>query len=973
MIMKTQNPRTWLLAMVMLFSSFAMQAQNCRVTGTIRDKADQKPLPFAYVTLVNSKDTADKHLVVTNDQGTFLVSGIFPGHYFLKVSYISYKGLNLPVTVSSQLERLGDIFMSAEAATLKDVKIYGHTPQATQKGDTTEYNADAFKVTKDATTEDLVSKMPGVTIDNGTVTAKGEQVKQVLLDGKPMFGDDPSIALKNLPAEIVDKIQVFDKLSDQAELTGFDDGNTTRTMNIITRANKRNGQFGKLVLGYGDQDRYLASGSINFFNGSRRITLIGLSNNINQQNFSMQDILGAMSGGRMGGGMGGFGGRAGGGRGGAGGFGGAQGFGNNGLNSFLVGQQNGISNTNSIGVNYSNQWGNKLSLTASYFFNRTSNLTQVLTNRQYLLTADSSQYYNETSNSTNLNFNHRLNARLQYTIDTSNSIMLIPSVSFQGNHTNSALFGVNSLSDFSLLSSSDIVSIMNSTGYNFNNNLVFRHKFAKRGRTISLSISTGLNRKDPKTEQYSGDIYYSKLTHTTDTVDQFSNAANRGYSIGSNLVYTEPLGTKSLLSFTLNNSYAYSNSNKITNNYDFVSQQYSLMDTLLSNKYNFAYQTNRFGFAYRYRNNALNLTLGSDYQNTNLGGTQDFPRAYQVNKQFNRLLPNAMLNWKVSQKFNIQFNYRTSINPPSISQLQNVIDNSNPLMLSTGNPNLKPEYTQTLFSRISLTNPDKSTNFFGFLSAGNTQDNIGTSTFIARKDTLLAGGVLLKQGSQLSQPINMGQVWNFRSFLVYGFPLNVIKCNVNFNSGFTYTQSPGYINGQMNTANTYNLTEGAVLSSNISENLDFTASYNLNYNIIKNTVRPDLNDNYLIHNYSFKTTAIMLKGVVFETDLAGKSYRGLTDKYNLDVLLWNAGLGKKFLKNQQAEVRFNVFNILNKNNSIARNVTSTYIEDQRSNSMGRYFMFTFTYNLRNFGGRPMPTGRDFPRENMGGGFHDHFE
>ena len=263
---------------ILLSSVINLYSQDCRLTGVILDQADNKKLPFAYVVATSVQDSTDKHFAASNYAGKFIVGGLKRRLYRIEVSFISYHTNKQNVIIHDQTTDLGNIYLLAEARKLDAVKIVANVPQAIQKGDTTEFNADAFKVNKDASTEDLVKKMPGVTIDNnGTVTAKGEQVQKVLVDGKPMFGDDPTIALRNLPAEIVDKIQVFDKLSDQSELTGFDDGNTTRTMNIITRTNRRNGQFGKLILGYGDDDEYIASGTMNFFNGNRRITLLGLT------------------------------------------------------------------------------------------------------------------------------------------------------------------------------------------------------------------------------------------------------------------------------------------------------------------------------------------------------------------------------------------------------------------------------------------------------------------------------------------------------------------------------------------------------------------------------------------------------------------------------------------------------------------------------------------------------------------------
>ncbi len=252
--------------------------------------------------------------------------------------------------------------------------------------------------------------MPGVTVDkNGTVTAQGETVKKVTVDGRDFFGDDATATLRNLPAEVIDKIQVFDKLSDQAQLTGFDDGNTTKSINIVTKKDMRSGNFGRLFAGYGTDDRYSAGGNVSFFNNARRISLIGLTNNVNQQNFSSQDLLGVTSTGNRGGG----------GQRGGGGGGNFRG----GSNNFTVGQQNGIAKTNAFGINYSDAWGKKVDVTGSYFFNNSNTSNNQSVSQQNIITKDSSTYYDENTLSDNKNYNHRVNFRLTYRIDSSNTII----------------------------------------------------------------------------------------------------------------------------------------------------------------------------------------------------------------------------------------------------------------------------------------------------------------------------------------------------------------------------------------------------------------------------------------------------------------------------------------------------------------------------------------------------------------------
>ncbi|HUP11707.1 MAG TPA: hypothetical protein VM187_05835, partial [Niastella sp.] len=329
-----------------------------------------------------------------NKDGAFIFENVTPKKYYrLIVESVGLGAFQMTVYVKdSSVLDMGNIPISKTAKILNEVSIFSSAPQVKQKVDTVEYSASQFKVNPDANVEDLIKKMPGVTVDRqGNVTAQGEQVRKVTVDGRDFFGDDATAALRNLPAEIIDKIQVFDKLSDQAAFTGFDDGSSQKAINVVTKANMRNGQFGRMYTGYGTDDRYSAGGNVSFFKNNRRLSFVGLFNNINQQNFSSQDLLGVTSsGGGRPGGFGGGGGpgqnRGGGGptRGGGGPGGGN--FGNfGGQGNFLVGQQNGISKTNALGVNFSDQWGKKLSVSGSYFFNNTNNANNQLTNTQTII------------------------------------------------------------------------------------------------------------------------------------------------------------------------------------------------------------------------------------------------------------------------------------------------------------------------------------------------------------------------------------------------------------------------------------------------------------------------------------------------------------------------------------------------------------------------------------------------------------
>ncbi|MCK7556420.1 carboxypeptidase-like regulatory domain-containing protein [Chitinophaga sedimenti] len=413
---------------VFVLLSVGAQAQDLVLKGTFRNKNGEAPVRGATVRITSPQDTTYKFNAVTDKDGNFEIRGMKPQLIMLTATSIGFSEYTKAFMLEPASADMGVQYMIEGARDLKTVTVKGQVPPVQQKGDTAQYNASAFKTNPDATGEDLVTKMPGITVENGTVKAQGENVRKVLLDGKEYFGEDATLALRNLPAEVISKIEVFDKMSDQAQFTGFDDGNSYKTINIVTNGNVRASQFGKLYAGYGTDERYSAGGNVNIFNGDRRISIIGMANNINQQNFSMQDILGVTGGGGGFGGRGGGGGR--GGRGGGGGGFGGWGGGNSG--NFMVGNASGNNKTNSFGINFTDNWGKKLQVTGSYFFNNSINENRTSTDRQTILSADTSTYYKETAQSNSKNYNHRINLRLEYKIDSFNTLFITPNISFRG-------------------------------------------------------------------------------------------------------------------------------------------------------------------------------------------------------------------------------------------------------------------------------------------------------------------------------------------------------------------------------------------------------------------------------------------------------------------------------------------------------------------------------------------------------------
>lgn len=923
------------LLFAIFFHVQLLHAQNASIEGLLIDSKNMT-LYGAHVVVLQSNDSAIVKGTSSNFEGNFMIENIPAGSYIIKISYLGFENLYLNIDLSNIKVSLGKITLNEKTNSLSEISVIGIVAPVKQIGDTSQYNAGSFKTNPDANAEDLVTKMPGIAINNGKVQAQGEDVQKVLVDGKEFFGDDANAVLKNLPAEAIDKIQVFDKKSDQSLLTGFDDGNTTKTINVVTKIQFRNGVFGKVYAGYGYENKWKGGLNLNFFKDKRRISILSNTNNINEQNFSSEDLLGVMSSvggnsGRRGGNGGRGGGRSGGGQ-------------SNDASNFLVDQSNGITTTNSLGFNYVNQW-KKVEFTGSYFVNFSNNNSLSDIFRQYITQQNEGLTYSEIQLNESNNTNHRINLKIQWKPDSVNTIILQPKVSVQLNDGTTNIEGKNILNAI-LLSDTKNKYSSKLTGVNISTPLNIRHSFAKRGRSLSLNATPGFNQNVGNSSLISTSRFYTDTLIVND-LNQVANLDVQGVTFNSNLAYTEPISTSAQLMFNYGTNYTKSNSNRET--YSVIdSSNENILNPSLSSNFKNTYFSQNFGLTYRYQQQKWNVSTGLSYQHAQLHNEQEYPTSFILNRTFDNLLPNARFQYNFTAKKNVRIYYRSNNTAPSVSQLQQIINNQNPLQLSTGNPDLKQNWQNNINIRYSSVNTDRVQSFFALLSGAFTRNYISNSTFIASEDTTIAPGVILTKGSQLVSPVNLNGFMSIRSYNNYSFPIKKIKSNLNLSLGGTLTRTPGMINSQVNYANNYNVGFGVSLSSNISKDVDFMISSNTNYNNISNTLQSNLNSNYVNQNTKFKLQIMPWKGLVVQTDLSHQYNIGLSQSFNQNYLLWNAAIGYKFLKDRKGELRLHVFDILKQNNSVNRNTSETYFEDLRSNVLQRYGMLTFNYNIQYF-------------------------
>ncbi|HNT65866.1 MAG TPA: outer membrane beta-barrel protein [bacterium] len=923
-------------------------AQTYSIRGSIAEAENKEALPSANIVLVDLADST-RYGAASNQDGFFHFSGLQTGKYLLTIRYLGYRSHEQKIELRSSID-LQNILLQPIALPGKEILVTAPAPAVIIKEDTTEYRADAYKVTRDAMAQDLIDKLPAVQVEDGKVQAQGEEVKKVLLDGRPFFGDDPNATLRNIPAEIIEKIQIFDQQSEQAQFTGFDDGNSVKTINLITRVAFRQGKFGKVNTGYGSEDRYVAGGNINRFDQEQRLTLLGHINNINEQNFSSADLLGitAQSSGRRamtrpGGGAGSS--RIAGPPPGGSPIGGSDRGGQ--AADFLVNARGGMNETVAAGVNFQDQWNKQIDFTGSYFFNSAENQSSNSLERTFLFSQSGEQIYKENNLSTSRNTNHRFNSRVEPRFDENNSLLFAPRLTVQLNDGCSESFGRTDVGGTNLNTvrnrfASDLSAIDASA------RLLLRHRFAQAGRTLSLNsdLTYSAQKGDNQLDAVGS---YLEPTVQADTLDQFADLDRHGYGINSRIVFTEPLGTKSQLEIHASHSYARDESDLAT--WSAANQTTAIFDSTLSSRFNKVYRTVNVGTGYSYRRDQLNLTATIAYETARLNNDAILPHATTTDRAFSSLLPGLRLRYRLADQQNLMVDYRTRTKDPDIRHLQDVVDNSDPLQLTTGNPDLNPDYSHSLSLRFNRMNPSRDNFFFLMLGATITHNYIGWQTIDTGENATVYNSILINPGSQLRFPENMDGYRSLRSLLTYGFPLKSLRSTLSFNVNLNTTQTPSRINNRPNRNTNHSAGLGVVLSSNISEKLDFAISTQGNFHRSQYTIASRSGSSTADY-FSSRNRANLnwqtLKGLIIR--IVGEyRYDGNLDQHeDPHSIICTAAIGKKVGKNERGELRITAHDLLNQNTEVRRSITDSTIQDTSTEALGRYFLASFITDLRLF-------------------------
>lgn len=911
-------------AISLLFIGYALSAQTYSVEGTITDSSMKRNLPSATISIVQAKDSSLVSFTRTGEDGYFILKNLAKGNYLLSISYVGYQAQWVAFKTGSNSKiNLSTIYME-DANKLSTVVVTSRRAPVVINGDSIEFNSENFKTVPNAVVEDMLKKMPGIEVDKaGAITVNGKAVTKVFVNGKEFFGSDPKLATRNLPADAVDKIQVYDRRSDQSMFTGIDDGNEETAINIKTKKDRAQSTFGKVGSGFGSPSRYDAQGNLNKLNNDEQFSLVSSANNTNRQNFSNRDFSSFNGGG-------------GGGRGGGGGgatlsFGGGGGGGAN---------SQGVATTLSGGANYSNIFNQKKT-----DFNANISASDVETNNtssSFTQNLTPGNLFNRKSksNSTSKNQSESFGGLVDHKVSESFSFKYTPSISKQHNSSNSSFADNNTvtyLPNGDTTNSTNTKSNSVTDAMNINNTLLLRKKFTKKGRTISSTLTQGYNQSTSNSSQFTEQLFYNAKVITKDSILDLQNKrVGNTQTYSANVVYTEPLGKTSLLEFNGYINKSIGESSKKVYEKNKASGVYDVLNTRLTNEFNSDYTYFGGGMNYRLNKKKVVFSTGLSLQNARLNG-ENISAKTKLNQDFKDILPSATFRYNFSTTKNLSLDYRTSTQQPSIAQLQPVLDQSNINNQSIGNPDLKRSYAHNMNLRFFSAKILKQRNFFALLNASTTNNSI------VNYDSVLPSRVIL------SRPVNVNGAYRIFGTINYGFSIRKLNSRFNFGINGGFNNGISYANGLLNNIVTKSAGPSFTYNFQLDEKIDIDLSARYSFSNTSNAINSGLNTNYLTRVYGADITNYLPFEMLFNQSLNYTINSGRAAGFNTSIPIWNASLSKFFLKNKRAELKLSAFDILNKNVGISRNVSQNQIVDQQYNVINQYFLATFTYSLQKSG------------------------
>ena len=915
-----------LLCLVPLSSGAAI------INGVLVDSQDTTELIEATVRLL--KATKDSSLVkgtTTDLNGVFNIKGVKPGKYLLRFSYLGYNDVIKHVTVGDDGRdvNIGVVTMDPNTIMLKEAVVVGLKSPITVKEDTIEFNADTYKTQANAVVEDLLKRLPGVEVgSDGKITANGKEVKKILIDGKEFFSDDPTVASKNIPADMINKLQVIDRKSDLARLTGVDDGDDETVINLSVKKGMNNGWFGTVNAGYGTDKRYAGNVMINHFRDGNQFTLLGGGNNTNNL-----------------------------------------GFGDGASGRFQrFGGDRGVTTSQYAGINFNigSKEDEHFRVGGDIMYSHSDRDTRTSTARQYLL-QDSTSYENSSTVARDRGHNLRGDFRMKWEVDSNNTIDFRPNFSFNFNKSErgdtSSLFAGDPARTAVNRSLSNYFN--DGKSYEWGARLIYNHKVASHpGRSQSLMLNYSYSNVREDADTYTDNTYYL-VPDQDQLIDQTANNRRKTHNVTGRISWTEPLGNVKnarFLEFSYRGNYRFTTSDKMVYDNDregiwpggTISDQE--WNERLSNSFRNTFFNQEFSMGFRQVRKAYNLNVGISVNSAMSKSKDLINSARDIAERWAwSVAPYARFRYKFSNTRNMNVFYRMRAQQPSITQLQPVADESNPKNIVIGNPELKPTFNHNINIRFADFAQGAQRSIMAMANVDFAQNSI-VSTVTTDQLT----------GTRRTSYTNVGGVWSAMAMNMLSFPFGSQKTWYFTSHMFMrYAVTKGITDEVENRSNTFriNYSPGLAFRNSVFD-LEVRPSYGF-----QNTTNSVLKANTRnIHTWGgmFNGTYSAPFGLVISTDLRYSTTSGYTSGYNSDQWIWNGSLAYQFLRDKQAALTISVYDILGQRKNINRNVTGDYIEDVIYNSLGRYGMVTFTYRFTTFKKGEQPKGRDNDFRGPGG-------
>ena len=904
-----------LMLLMILFSPMAFAQQSgVNVTGSVVEQGSDTPIEQATVRLLNVKDSAMVRGVVSARNGSFTLKNVKKGSYLLHITFIGYDPLYQPLQITGKKNpvNVGKLELSDGASELGEAVVIGKAPEVTVRNDTVEYNADSYKVTEGSVLEDLLKKMPGVEVDSeGKITVNGKEVKKVMVDGKEFFSDDPKVASKNLPAKMIDKLQVLDKKSDMAQMTGFDDGEEETVINLTVKPGMKQGWFGNAYGGYGSKDRYEGNAMVNRFVNNDQITFMGGANNTNNMGFS--DLASTMFSG-----MGGGGGRRGG-----------------------FGAGSGITSSGNAGLNFSKEFKpDKLTLGGNTRYSHSDNDARSKSDRQNILPGDSSSYDNSEAMSRTKSDNFGVDFRLEWKPDTMTQLIFRPSFSFSHSMNDNFSDATTLDNERDTVNTNKSSNYSESNGYNLNASIDFSRKLNNKGRVFSATLSGG------NSDSYSDGMNRSDIVYFNQTdalknsiIDQRSRYDNKGFNYRAYVSWVEPIGHNNFIQATYSISQRKQEALKNVYNQD-ADGIYNVLDSAYSQSYRNNFISQRASLSFKSQRAKFNYTIGLNLD-PSYSSSENFvgdTTLSKITRKVVNLSPMAQFNYMFDKRTNLRIMYNGRTSQPSMTQLQPVADISDPTNITIGNPDLNPRYTNNVFIRFQQFTPEKQRAFMIMANGSYIINDIVSYTSYNQET-----------GVKTTTYKNVNGNYSGNVRMMLNTPLKNKKFSINSMTMASFANSNGYINEEKNTNRNLILSERGGIDFR-SSYLDLGVNGNIRYNATSNSLQKENNQNTFNYGAGGYTTIYLPLNFKIESDVNWSTNSGYGDGFKQNEVLWNASASKSFLKNNQGTLRFKIYDILQQRSNISRSITASYIQDSEYNTLGSYFMVHFIYRFSIFKG-----------------------